>query len=337
VVEYRSEGFQCRTCGKVHYAPLPAGGLFGPRLTALVAYLKGACHASFSTIRKCLRDVIGVSISRGQLAKVIQKVSQAMAGAYEELSARLPKQEHLNVDETGHKDKGKGYWTWCFRARFYTLFKIDPSRGSEVLLEMLGQEYEGILGCDYFSAYRKYMKECGVIVQFCLAHLIRDVKFLTTLPDHVTAAYGERVLEKMRRLFRVIQKREKMEASRFHRALEKARAELVATGKRALERSEARNMAERFRRQGKAYFQFITTPGIEPTNNLAEQAIRFVVLDRHVTQGTRGERGRRWCERIWTAIATCAQQGTSVFEYLDQTIRAHFAGQPTPSLLPSGP
>ena len=46
-------------------------------------------------------------------------------------------------------------------------------------------------------------------------------------------------------------------------------------------------MANRFRTHGKAYFEFITTPGIGPTNNAAEQAIRFIVIDRHVTQGTR--------------------------------------------------
>lgn len=337
VVEYRSGGFLCLRCGKIHYAPLPVGGIFGPRLTALVAYLKGACHASFSTIRKFCRDALCVTISRGQLAKIIHKAGEAMSPAYDDLRRGLPLEKVLNVDETGHKDNGRGYWTWCFRAELYTLFKIDPSRGSNVLLEMLGRQYAGILGCDYFSAYRKYMGDCDVLVQFCLAHLIRDVKFLTTHPDRVIAAYGERVLEKLRRLFHVIHRREKMEASRFQRALEKARRELVAVGKRAPERSEARNIAERFRRHAKAYFQFITTPGIEPTNNLAEQAIRFVVLDRHVTQGTRGERGRRWCERMWTAIATCEQQGKSVFEYLSQTISAHLAGRQTPSLLPAGP
>ena len=87
-----------------------------------------------------------------------------------------------------------------------------------------------------------------------------------------------------------------------------------------------------------AYFRFITTPGIEPTNNLAEQAIRFVALDRLVTQGTRSERRRRhWCERIWTAMATCAQQNRSVFAYLREALQAHLRGEPAPSLLPSGP
>jgi hypothetical protein len=35
------------------------------------------------------------------------------------------------------------------------LFRIDKSRGSQVLIEMLGREFEGTIGCDYFSAYRK--------------------------------------------------------------------------------------------------------------------------------------------------------------------------------------
>ena len=340
VREHRAGAFQCLQCGKIHYAPLPSqveqGGLIGSELSALVAYLKGSCHASFSTIRKFFRDVLKVTISRGQLAKVIQKATAAMDAAYQQLQKLLPSEATLNVDETGHKEKGKRYWTWCFRAELYTLFKIAPSRGSEVLIDVLGKEFAGVLGCDYFSAYRKYMGDFDVAVQFCLAHLIRDVKFLTTLPDKVTAAYGQRVLEGLRKLFHVIHRRQAMTPQRFDRALRRARDELIAVGKRAPQRKEAQNLADRFRKHGEAYFQFITTPGIEPTNNLAEQAIRFVVLDRLVTQGTRSEQGRRWCERIWTAMATCTQQGRSLYEYLSQSIHDHFAGKPTPLFLPVG-
>ena len=98
----------------------------------------------------------------------------------------------------------------------------------------------------------------------------------------------------------------------------------------------SRNMAARFAKHGTSYFQFITTPGVEPTNNLAEQAIRFVVIDRLITQGTRSERGNRWCERIWTVIATCTQQGRSVFEYLEAAVGARFADTDPPMLLPKG-
>jgi transposase len=166
VIEHRGHACECLRCGKVFSAPLPPevekAGLIGPRLTAQIAYLKGACHASFSTIRKYCRDVLGVTISRGQLAKVINKVSVAMAPAYAELAASLPDQSLLNVDETGHKENGERHWTWCFRAVLYTLFKIDPSRGSDVLVSMLGKEFDGVLGCDYFSAYRKYMGDFDV-------------------------------------------------------------------------------------------------------------------------------------------------------------------------------
>jgi len=102
-------------------------------------------------------------------------------------------------------------------------------------------------------------------------------------------------------------------------------------------RRQAQNLAQRFRLHGEAYFRFLTTPGGEPTNNLAEQAMRFMVIDRRITQGTRSPRGRQWCERIWTAIATCTQQDRSAFEFLRDTITAHFHGRLTPSLLPSGP
>ena len=74
-----------------------------------------------------------------------------------------------------------------------------------------------------------------------------------------------------------------------------------------------------------------------PTNNLAEQAIRFAVIDRHIRQGTRSEKGRRWCESIWTVIVTCARQGRAVFQLLLDSVQAHLRGTPPPALLPSGP
>jgi transposase len=338
VEEHRAHACWCPACGKAHYAPLPehieVGDLVGPRLTTLIAYLKGVCHASFSTIRKFLRDVAQVTISRGQLAKVIARVSEALAGPYDELLTRLPDEPILNVDETGHKDQGERMWTWCFRASLYTLFKIDPTRKAEVLIEVLGEEFDGVLGCDYFSAYRRYMRQFGVPLQFCLAHLIRDVKFLTTLASLDEVVYGTRLLLALKGLFAVIHRREQLPAEEFAEQLRQARELVLRAGARDVpESAPCQAMAKRLAKHGSAYFTFITTPGMEPTNNLAEQAIRFVVIDRVVTQGTRSATGQRWCERIWTVVATCAQQGRSVFEYLEQAVRAAFGEGEAPSLL----
>ena len=342
VTEHQGLAHWCPHCRKFHYAPLPdavvKAGLFGPRLTALVAFMKGVCHASFSTIRKFLRDVAQVDVSRGYLAKLVAKASALLAAAYAELFARLPGEAVLNIDETGHKEYREKFWTWCFRAELYTLFRIDKLRGSKVLVEVLGTEFDGVLGCDYFGAYRKYMREFDVLVQFCLAHLIRDVKFLLTLPGREDQAYGRRVCAALRELFAVVHRREKLTTAGFQKVLEAARQQVVKDATtRVPKGNHAQNLAKRFREHGAAYFRFITTPGIEPTNNLAEQAIRFVVIDRRITMGTRSETGRRWCERIWTTVATCVQQGRSVFTFLLDSIHAHLRGGLSPSLLPSGP
>lgn len=335
-----SHGLWCPRCRKHHYQAFPAevtaGGLIGPGLTSLIGYMKAVCHASFSTIRKYLRDCIGVTISRGQLRKIIGKVSCALEGPWFELLRALPGEPVLNVDETGHKNNGDTCWTWCFRAHDYTLFKVADTRGSKVLFDILGQEFNGVLGCDYFSAYRKYMKEANVLVQFCLAHLIRDLKFLSTYTEKQTRAYGQRLLKAVREMFGLIHRKDDFSPSEFEKALAQQRETILDLAiNNAPDKCHVRPIVKRFRENGDSYFRFITTPGIEPTNNLAEQAIRFVVIDRRITQGTRGKRGQEWCERIWSVIATCARQGRSAYDFILEAVQAHFSGLPAPSLLNS--
>jgi transposase len=332
--------YWCDRCRKPCWAPLPLrierGGLVGPHLTVLIAFMKGSCHASYSTTRMFLRDCVGVTLARSTLANTINKVSAALDGPYDELLRMLPAEMVLNIDETGHKCNKELWWTWCLRADLYTIFKIDPHRSADVLMDLLGRDFEGTIGCDYFSAYRRYMRECDIRIQFCLAHLIRDVKFLTTLPDAETKAYGERLRRALKALFEVIHRRDELSAVAFERQLKAARDVVLNAGMRDVPTTRhAENMAKRFRKHGAAFFTFVTTPEVDPTNNCAEQAIRFVVIDRHITQGTRSETGRRWSERIWTTIATCAGQGRSVYGFMKECVGNWFEGQPSPSLLPS--
>jgi transposase len=344
VEEHRRIAQVCRHCDQMFYHPLAVSleraGLCGPQLTALVGFLKGACHMSFSTIRKFFRDVMSFPISRGQLAKLVQKVSGSLETAYVDLLDLLPSEGLLNVDETGHKDSGRRLWTWCFRAALYTVFKVSPSRGSDVLVEVLGREFAGLLGCDYFSAYRKYARlNENVLLQFCLAHYIRDVKFLAEHPDPRNQMFGQRLLGHLKRLFATIHRRGGFASeATFRQALKRIERELTwdATVE-SPHTTEALNLEERFYRDTESYFRFIVHPEIEPTNNLAERVLRFVAIHRRITQGTRGEAGQRWWERICTVIATCAQQSRSVFHFLHETVTQFLAGEPLPSLAPAGP
>ena len=204
VTEHRARLYQNLRTGQVLAASLSAevrrAGLLGPRLTALVAYQKGACHMSVETIRRLLADVFRLPISHGQVVKTVQKVGEALGPCHAQLQKSLPQQAYLGIDETGHRERGRGLWSWCFyvpgQDRF-TWFHIDPSRGWKVLKRYLGEAVGGIVGCDYFSAYRKFLRETNVWLQLCWAHLIRDVKYLTTLLDRATCNYGHRLLGKI--------------------------------------------------------------------------------------------------------------------------------------------
>jgi transposase len=353
VTQHELRGSWCARCQEWHWPQLPAhiqaAGLMGPRLTALAGYVKSKLHVSYTGVADFFDEVLRFKVCRGYLVKVLHhQVSEAVAGPVQQLAARLPQQGLVNVDETGHKDEGRPYWTWCFRAKLFVFFKIAPVRSSAVLIEVLGPEFAGVLGCDFFSAYRKYMGQCSVLVQFCLAHLIRELKFLAEHPNVMVQAYGQDLLRAVKRLFALIHQREELSSTQFQDQLEKQRRAIVraATQTEYLSPIEGvrrslpeyriiETMADRFRHFGEQYFTFITTPGVEPTNNSAEQAIRFVVIDRRVTQGTRGDQGQRYCERMWTVIGTCALQGGSVFEYLVQAVTARFHSHPAPSLLPN--
>ena len=224
---------------------------------------------------------MGVPVSRGQLAKTVAKASEALAAPYEEMARRLPDEPRINVDETGHKDPERiakqgaetpaparplAWWTWAFRARLFTLFKIVDSRGSNVLIDTPGREFEGVLGSGCFPAYLKHMRGFNAILQLCLAHLIREVKFLAEHPDAAVAAYGARFLAALKALFDVIHRREEMTARGFRRGPEKAkRGVLKAATRRVPAHRDAGVLAKRMREHGEAYFTFVTTPGVEPT------------------------------------------------------------------------
>jgi hypothetical protein len=106
----------------------------------------------------------------------------------------------------------------------------------------------------------------------------RDVKFLTTLPDERDRRYGEALQLALKGLFAVFHQREQLDEGAWQTQLQAARDRVLDVGLAGPATQHGQNLVKRFRDHGAAYFQFVTTPGIEPTNNLAEQAIRFVVI-----------------------------------------------------------
>jgi transposase len=340
VTEHRSGTCRCHACRQDFTQPIPrevvAAGTFGPRLTAYVAYLKGACHASFSTIQKLLCETCGLRIARGTLVQLCQRVARSLQVSYDELRREMPHQKSLNIDETSHRENGQWQWTWAFRAPYFTLFRIDPTRSAGVLERELGNDFSGTIGSDYYAAYRRFLKlHPRADAQFCLAHLVRDVKFLETLPSLADQQFGKELLAELKELFRLWHTPQQFpDDAKFRAALvaQGEQLERVAT-ERAPPTRASQRLSRRFEKHAEHYLKFTRVLGLEPTNNAAERAIRQVVIDRHVTQGTRSEHGRAWCERIWTTIATCRQHGRDLLSFLEQSYRSLLTDTPPPTMV----
>ena len=329
VTEFRAHTFSCPHCGKEHRPQFPpsARKLMGERLTAATAVLKADGHMSYSAIQRFLGDVLGLPTSRGLLAKEVARTSAALAAPHDELRERLKGEAVLNVDETSHKDAGRHHWTWVFCADGFVLFQVARSRGAAVLDEALGDDFAGVVGSDYYGAYRSFHERRPSVAQFCWAHLKRYIRALVESPDRVTANFGKRVEAAREKLFRARKQKRSQRCLAAH-ALKVVRA---IKGARA-SRPGIANLKKRFKEHAADYLRFLGER-IAPTNNVAERALRHCVIDRKVTQGTRGETGERWCERAWTAIMTCRKQGQSAFEFFREALRAYANDAPAPALL----
>ena len=171
-------------------------------------------------------------------------------------------------------------------------------------------------------------------MQYCMAHLIRDIRFLAEHKVRKLSRWGSELLEWLKKLFDTLHRRDKMTAKGFIRSMERIKAGFLKRMLRPPDHKLAKKLARRFK--GKAaenYFRFLTKPDVEPTNNGTERQIRPVVIDRRITQGTRGDAGMRWCERIWTTLATCKKQQRNVFDFIHETVIAHWSKQEYPSLI----
>jgi transposase len=326
---------KCPRCDTVRYARLPEevqrGGLLGPRLTAFLAMLRAEGNASISGCRKVL-EAMGVEISTGAICNRLDAMSRALRETYENLATRLPHETRLNIDETTLPQDGKKLWIWAFVARDFTVFRIDPSRSAAVLEAVLGPDCRAIVGSDLYGAYTKFAKTAPILIQLCWAHLIRDLKLIADSQNKVIANYGKRMLEIAKQIFRAWHRRTGANAKRTQRRLRKLKADFLQAGTRTKAGGLARTMSERLKKEGARYFTFIDHPGLEPTNNVAEQQIRQCVLNRRVTQGVRGEKGQRFWQHTWTILATLRRRKQDAFGFLAQAASAYFDSQPTPAL-----
>lgn len=335
ITEYIQPAYVCLKCGHTMFASLPSGvienQLFGPRMQSLIGYMKGAQHCSYSTIQDFFQDILRLPVSRGMLCAIISRLNETIKVPYEALKEHITKEPYLHIDESGWKNNGVAHWAWVFATRLLSFFTIEASRGSAVLNEVLGTTFKGCLISDFFSAYVKYASPRQ---QFCLAHLLRDIKFLITLPHSRERDFGKILLRQFKLIFYLWHRRETISRKKYQAYMKRIINQIETLLEAEDIPVQGLKLARRLHKHWDAIFLFVFHSGIEPTNNIAERAIRALVIDRKITQGSRSAMGLQWNARIWTVLSTCKKQKKSAWKFLESCVNAYYFGSPFPSLIP---
>src|SRR5215469_2520008 len=338
ITEYQFPNVVCGHCGKTTRAPLPAeiAGHFGPQLAALIAYLTVVCRLPRRVVEALLGQVLGIEISLGSTQKCWEEASQAVAAPCQELEQQLKEEAVLNVDETGWRTNGDKRYLWAFVAARYVVYTVAATRGSEVLIDLLGAVFQGILCNDRFSAYLKYHKGKA---QFCWSHLKRNLLGILELTkSSAVERFCRDALAQQARLFRLWRQ---FRGGQIDRSQLRLRS--IPIQKRIVELAErhldsphrpVRNLATALFVYNERLFTFLEEEGVEPTNNRVERALRTGVQWRKICFGNRSAAGERATARLLTVAETCDLQNRNTLAYLAAAITCYRRHQPAISLLP---
>jgi len=338
VIEYQCPKVVCPACGEGTRAPLPeeAQGDFGPQLMALIAYLTIYCRMPRRVVEAFLEQVLGISMSLGSTQKCWEQASAAVAQPCQELEQQLKNEPVLNSDETGWRNNGEKRYLWALVARNFVFYTVARTRSSAVLIHLLGAVFAGILCSDRFSAYFKYHRGLS---QLCWAHLKRNILGIQDFAKTTDAQrFCRDALALHARLFRLWRKFQGSLIDRNQLILRSISLQKrwFALAEQYLDSDdkEVRNMATALFQHCGRLFTFIEHPGVEPTNNCVEQALRIAVQLRKIIFGNRSVQGEVATARLLTVTQTCRMQGRNALGYLTEAITRYRRHQPAPSLLP---
>jgi hypothetical protein len=339
------EAYRCSHCGKLHFAEkINKNGLVSAELLALMTEFNVKHHLPISKIQQVFESLLDLSLSTGYINNCLKRVGFALRPLYLEILDSLKNEPILNVDETSFKNKEKRVYTWTFRGLNVVSFIIG-TRSRFILDVVLGPDYKGLIGCDCYGAYFSFLKDHpDVILQLCLAHLIRDFKYCYDFNHPKVQRYGERALDLLGQIFHIyheyikFENKDCPEAKERHYRLHELAEELKKAALDApSECRKAMALAKRFAEYGDYYFQFIDNSAVAPTNNAAELAIRDIVLTRKISYGAQSTYGVRYYETMWTIFSNIKLKKIDPRPFLTQVIKAYESGEETiPSLLNYG-
>jgi len=328
IVEHQLHKARCGRCGEITTAALPehvSAGAFCPRTRALAGALRGVYRLSVREVERLLRDVFGVVMSTGQISTEEARLAASLHGAHLDALGAVRTSPAVHVDETPWSRGGRLTWLWSAVAEHATVFRVDDRRSAKALRRLVGKRHRGVLITDRMGAYDTHTIEHR---QLCWAHLERDFRALAEGPRG-----GRRLGRRGLAIAQAVMRSHRLFGEHGDRARLLAEATKLRTRLARLVTAIDAPITRHLRTRLGGLFTYATVPGVDPTNNAAERAVRKPVLWRKGCYGSQSVRGERFVERVLTVTATLRRRGERVFDFLAESLAAHAAGTDPPVLV----
>ena len=304
----------------------------GPVAKSVAVYLRYRMGLPYRKTAELFRELFGLKFVPASALGFDRKAAARGSPIYEDLRQKIRASEVVHADETSWRNDGLGHFVWFAGNENLAFFHIDRHRSAEVAHALFGEDFDGTLVRDRYAAYNGIGRDW----QACLAHIITKAKEISReqalLPeserDAATGPFCNRVMDLAARLCLAGQqlksgaipwKKAAPMEKRFSR-------ELALLSKHPLPFKPAETLrAFLAGPQQKFLFTFLRRPGVPPTNNLAEQSLRHLVIFRKICFGTRSKNGLKNHSILPSLVQTARRQGVLPREFLETLLTADTA------------
>jgi transposase len=344
IIRYVTFSGYCGNCHKRVHSQHPeqtsqaagaAGVLVGPRAKALAADLKHRLGASYAKVSEALNDAFGLQVSRSGWCQADQRLAKTARPVYEELIEAVRRCSVVHADETGWRIGTLSAWLWVFTNREVSVYAIRDNRSSDVVIDILGKEFPGILASDCFLAYDE-KRLAAWLKQKCVGHLLREL-------SEMKADKTGRAVHLAQDLSAVLQaalalKAEKpgLDPAAFFQQAQtlEARLDALIAPQRRLKDTDNIRFAKRLRKQRPHLLRFLYVDDLEATNNQAERMLRPAVITRKTNGCNRTRTGAETHAVLSSVLVTCRQHSVPILDYL---VKLQQFGETPPPLVSSLP
>lgn len=321
VTEYQLQKGWCSACRRWHEASVDLAGQalgqgrLGIGMAALVAHLRTSLRLPIRRIQAYLADLHGLYVSVGEIVALLRRVGEHSVPTLRQLRAAARSRAVVHADETGWREGGQNGYAWLLATPEGERYvEYHHSRAGAVANGLLGADFRGVLVSDFSGGYNDTP---GGRHQRCWVHLLRDARTLRDayaddlrFVGRETAAWAAALLRLGRRIQRFARRATATPAQR-QAATQRFLAEIHDLGFQFSSTQEhpCKALAWRLRRFGEELLTCVAQSGVPPDNNLAERAIRPLVVTRKISGGTRSSQGSTTHMRLYSLAATWAAQG----------------------------